>query len=154
MPYFALILLWVFLLSCQQQDAYSPDLARAYAELRVVSEQYGRTSPESGVERAKVLQKYHFSDSSFAAEVKLLRNEPELWMAFQQGVVAYLDSLYEKSTPSGSKASSKKEASKKRAEAPKKASKSSKAKNERKSKATKKPIKRKVPKKASEKGEE
>jgi len=70
----------------------------AYIELRVVSREYGETSPDGRIARTEALKKYGYTRASFEAEAEKIKRDPDLWEPFQAAVVARIDSLVEKHT--------------------------------------------------------
>jgi hypothetical protein len=77
----------------------SENFVNAYVELRVVSREYGETSPDSRIARTEVLKKYGYTKESFDSAAMNIKQTPDLWSPFQKKVIERLDSLsrfYEK----------------------------------------------------------
>ena len=90
----------LFFFACDEQKKMpSAEFVEAYIELRTATEQYG-ARPEAGLVRRGILQKHGFTRDSFNAEADRIRANYELWNAFEDSVIARIDTLVqEKSTP-------------------------------------------------------
>ena len=76
-------------------DAPSVDekLVKAFVEVRMVEQAYGKDSPNVRLARKGVLEKYGYTRETFAAACDKVFEKPETWVPFQQAVVDRVDSL-------------------------------------------------------------
>ena len=80
------------LLACTQSNPIDKELVSLYVDLRVASVEYAGT-PEARIARQNILREAGYTAEQFQAEVQTIRGNPELWVEFQDAIVARLDSL-------------------------------------------------------------
>lgn len=81
----------LFFFACDEQKKMpSAEFIGAYVELRLATEQYG-TRPEAGLVRRDILQKYGLTREGFNAEADRIRSNFEIWNAFEDSVIAYME---------------------------------------------------------------
>jgi len=91
---FCIFLLSAFASGCIREQHTVPDkFHRAYADMRIVTAQFGQTDPQARLKRNEILQRYGITRKQFEDWSLVVRNNPELWQSFQQDVNTYLDSL-------------------------------------------------------------
>ena len=80
---------------CSDDDAPSVDekLVKAFVEIRIAEQTYGKDSPNVRLARKGDLEKYGYTRESFAAACDKVFEKPESWVPFQQAVVDRVDSL-------------------------------------------------------------
>ena len=85
----------VALLAGCSDEAPSVDekLVKAFVEIRIAEQTYGKDSPNVRLARKGVLEKYGYTRESFAAACDKVFEKPESWVPFQQAVVDRIDSL-------------------------------------------------------------
>jgi len=87
-------LAFLALCACKENSNSSTDkeLASAYAELRIATQEYGETENGKAV-RFQILEKYGLSADSFEKKTEELKKEPDKWIVFQKTVTDILDTL-------------------------------------------------------------
>lgn len=85
---------FALLVGCSD-DAPSVDtkLVKAFVEVRMAEQAYGKEAPNVRLARRTILQKYSYDTESFAAACDKVLENPESWVPFQQAVVDHVDSL-------------------------------------------------------------
>lgn len=78
--------------SCERTDLVEQEVVSLYVDLRIASEEYGNTT-DARIARQNLMRQAGFSEEQFRVKVQEIRSNPELWMKFQNDVVARLDSL-------------------------------------------------------------
>lgn len=78
--------------SCERTDLVEKEVVSLYVDLRIASEEYGNT-PDARIARQNLMRQAGFTEEQFRIKVQEVRSNPELWMKFQNDVVARLDSL-------------------------------------------------------------
>jgi hypothetical protein len=81
-------------IGCEEsEEAVAENFAKVYAELRVATEG-NRHRPESGNEtRRLILAKYGLNPQVFERNMRLLKENKEKWVTFQEDVIQYLEEL-------------------------------------------------------------
>jgi len=94
MPKLLLPLAFLALCACEEDSSASnyDSLALAYAELRVATQEYGKTENGKAL-RFQILGKHGFSAESFEKKTEELKKEPEKWLIFQKTVIDILDTI-------------------------------------------------------------
>ncbi|HSQ41884.1 MAG TPA: hypothetical protein VLM37_06370 [Fibrobacteraceae bacterium] len=92
--------------SCDRQDAVDADVVNLYVDLRVAGVEYGSTA-DARFARQNLMREAGYDVRSFSAAIMEIRSNPELWLRFQQMVMARLDSLRESGSSSHSLKSKK-----------------------------------------------
>jgi len=82
--------------ACAQKDGFDPQFVKMYAELRVVTQEFGNTTEEGRRARLRLLGRYGYTPARFDSTVALLESDPANWRTFQRELVNQLDSMQPK----------------------------------------------------------
>lgn len=91
-PWLWLVAVISVIAACERTDVVDPRIVELYVDLRVASEEFGNNN-EARIARQNLMRQAGIGQEQFAAEIQEIRANPELWMKFQNEVVARLDSL-------------------------------------------------------------
>ena len=81
-------------LACSENSGTVPsDFVHLYGDLRIAEREFGETSPDGRIVRILTLEKYGYTARKFDSIANVLQNSPDLWNAFQDSVVTYIDSV-------------------------------------------------------------
>lgn len=79
--------------ACSGDFSVPADFVRLYGDLRIAEREYGETSPDGRIARILLLEKYDYTAERFDSVAECIGKNPDVWNAFQDSVVAYVDSL-------------------------------------------------------------
>lgn len=79
--------------ACTESVSVPREFVRLYGDLRIAEREYGETSPEGRIARILILEKYNYSPAKFDSIAEWIQANPDVWNAFQDSVVAYVDSV-------------------------------------------------------------
>lgn len=79
--------------ACTGDFSVPKDFVRLYGDLRIAEREYGETSPDGRVARILLLEKYGYTVERFDSIAECIGKNPDVWDAFQDSVVSYVDSL-------------------------------------------------------------
>ncbi len=79
--------------ACTESVSVPKEFIRLYGDLRIAEREYGETSPDGRIARVLILKKYGYSAQRFDSVAEWIQINPNIWNAFQDSVVAYIDSV-------------------------------------------------------------
>lgn len=86
----------LLLLGCERSSSgVSEKFIGTYIELRLASLEFGEANPDARIKRTQILKNNSYTSESFNEYADKIRENPNLWLLFQQRVVEILDSISE-----------------------------------------------------------
>lgn len=79
--------------ACTESVSVPKEFVRLYGDLRIAEREFGETSPDGRVARILILEKHGYSAQRFDSVAEKIQTSPNVWNAFQDSVVAYIDSV-------------------------------------------------------------
>ncbi len=79
--------------ACTESVSVPAEFVRLYGDLRIAEREYGETSPDGRAARIVILERYGYSAQKFDSVAEWIQANPGVWNAFQDSVVAYVDSV-------------------------------------------------------------
>lgn len=79
--------------ACSESVSVPKEFVRLYGDLRIAEREYGETTPDGRVARTLILEKYGYSVQRFDSVAEWILANSNVWSAFQDSVVAYVDSV-------------------------------------------------------------
>ncbi len=79
--------------ACTESVSVPAEFVRLYGDLRIAEREYGETTPDGRAARIIILERYGYSAKKFDSVAEWIQASPDVWSAFQDSVVAYVDSV-------------------------------------------------------------
>lgn len=79
--------------ACTESVSVPAEFVRLYGDLRIAAREYGDASPDGRAARIVILERYGYSAQRFDSVAEWIQGNPDVWSAFQDSVVAYVDSV-------------------------------------------------------------